>query len=134
MIDVRATSNHLRDLMSERGLEPKDLTKACHTDRKTIYKWLNGQLPSIDNLLVISNLMEVTVNDIIVRKEQYGQTLPLYLAVWVPSRSKIWEDEDFVIQVHPPKSLHVNLMPNCLHLWRPLDPALLEGLSKVTLV
>lgn len=45
-----------------------------------------------------------------------------------------WEDEDFVIQVHPPKSLHINLMPNCLHLWRPLDSTLLEGLSKVTLV
>lgn len=74
MIDVRATSNHLRDLMSERGLEPKDLTKACHTDRKTVYKWLNGQLPSIDNLLALSDLLGVSINDMIVRKEQNEAT------------------------------------------------------------
>lgn len=31
-----------------------------------------------------------------------------------------WEDEEAVIQVHPPKSKYVNKMPNCLHLRRPV--------------
>lgn len=30
----------------------------------------------------------------------------------------IWNDEEAVIQVHPPKSQYVNNMNNCLHLWR----------------
>ena len=30
-----------------------------------------------------------------------------------------WDDEEAVLQIHPPKSKHVNLMENCLHLWRP---------------
>lgn len=30
-----------------------------------------------------------------------------------------WDDEDCVVQYHPPKSEHVNLHPYCLHLWRP---------------
>lgn len=30
----------------------------------------------------------------------------------------IWNDEDTVVQFHPPKSDYVNLMPFCLHLWR----------------
>lgn len=30
-----------------------------------------------------------------------------------------WEDDDCVVQFHPPKSEHVNVHPNCLHLWRP---------------
>lgn len=32
-----------------------------------------------------------------------------------------FEDEEAVIQVHPPKSKYINLMSNCLHLWRPKD-------------
>lgn len=29
-----------------------------------------------------------------------------------------WDEEDTVIQFHPPKSEYVNNHPNCLHLWR----------------
>jgi hypothetical protein len=34
-------------------------------------------------------------------------------------KSVFWDEEDCVIQYHPPKSEYVNLHPNCLHLWRP---------------
>lgn len=30
-----------------------------------------------------------------------------------------FEDEETVIQIHPPKSEYVNCHPYCLHLWRP---------------
>lgn len=29
-----------------------------------------------------------------------------------------WDDEEEVIQIHPKKSEYVNIMENCLHLWR----------------
>ena len=29
-----------------------------------------------------------------------------------------WGDDDFVVQMHPPKSDYVNNHPYCLHLWR----------------
>lgn len=29
-----------------------------------------------------------------------------------------WDDEDCVIQFHPPKSQYVNMHPHVLHLWR----------------
>lgn len=32
-----------------------------------------------------------------------------------------WEDEEAVMQLHPPKSDYINCHPYCLHLWRPLD-------------
>lgn len=32
-----------------------------------------------------------------------------------------WDDEDCVMQLHPPKSDWVNNHSFCLHLWRPLD-------------
>ena len=31
-----------------------------------------------------------------------------------------WKEEEAVIQIHPPKSKYVNIMPNCLHLRRPV--------------
>ena len=31
-----------------------------------------------------------------------------------------WRPEETVIQLHVPKSEHVNCHPHCLHLWRPL--------------
>lgn len=32
-----------------------------------------------------------------------------------------WDEEEAVLQIHPPKSKYVNMMPNCLHLWRPIN-------------
>lgn len=32
-----------------------------------------------------------------------------------------WGDEEQVIQIHPKKSEYVNIMQNCLHLWRHPD-------------
>lgn len=36
-------------------------------------------------------------------------------------KSMFFDDEDCVMQLHPPKSKHINFHPHCLHLWRPLD-------------
>lgn len=30
-----------------------------------------------------------------------------------------WDEHEWVVQYHPPKSLYVNNHPFCLHLWRP---------------
>lgn len=31
-----------------------------------------------------------------------------------------WDEEDCVVQYHPPKSVYVNINKYCLHLWRPI--------------
>lgn len=36
-------------------------------------------------------------------------------------KSLFWNDEDMVVQFHPPKSEHVNIHKFCLHLWRSKD-------------
>lgn len=36
-------------------------------------------------------------------------------------KSLFWDDEDTVMQLHPPKSTWINNHPYCLHLWRPTD-------------
>ena len=43
-----------------------------------------------------------------------------------------WDEEDTVMQLHPPKSLYVNCHPYCLHLWRPISVLIpLSDLSPV---
>lgn len=48
-----------------------------------------------------------------------------------------WDDEECVMQLHPPKSQYVNNHPYCLHMWRPtrtdipLPPSILVGLKGV---
>lgn len=39
-------------------------------------------------------------------------------------KALFWDDEDCVVQYHPPKSDYVNNHPNCLHLWRPTEAEL----------
>jgi len=33
-------------------------------------------------------------------------------------KNLFWEDYECVIQLHPPSSKHINIHPNCLHLWK----------------
>jgi len=47
-----------------------------------------------------------------------------------------FRDDESVIQIHPPKDVYVDNMPNCLHLWRctykemVLPPSCLVGIRK----
>jgi hypothetical protein len=49
-----------------------------------------------------------------------------------------WNDDETVMQLHPPKADHVNNHPYCLHLWKPVNktipvpPAIMVGLPGKT--
>ena len=51
-------------------------------------------------------------------------------------KDMFWEDDEAVIQIHPPKAEYVNNLRNCLHLWRctykemVLPPSILVGIRK----
>ena len=48
-------------------------------------------------------------------------------------KAMFWDEDDCVIQYHPPKSEYVNNHPHCLHLWRPsndnvpMPPSIMVG-------
>jgi len=48
-------------------------------------------------------------------------------------KSLFWDDQDCVIQYHPPASEYVNNHDHCLHLWKPINqeipvpPSILVG-------
>lgn len=52
-------------------------------------------------------------------------------------KDMFWDEEDAVMQLHPPASDHVNNHMYCLHLWRPigievpLPPSLMVGIKEL---
>jgi hypothetical protein len=37
-------------------------------------------------------------------------------------KALFFDDDECVIQFHPPASQHINIQPHCLHLWKPPYP------------
>lgn len=54
-------------------------------------------------------------------------------------KDMFWNDDECVVQYHPPKSEYVNNMGNCLHLWKPIGlkmpmpPSIFVGVKGVKL-
>ena len=67
-IDMVKTGQNIIRLRKKAGLSVKDLQGAFgFSSPQAIYKWQHGvTLPTIDNLVVLSALLGVTVDDIIV--------------------------------------------------------------------
>ena len=68
MIDLTATGNRIKQLMTENHVSVSDLQEACGFERpQAIYKWLSVKsLPSMDNIVIIRIMLHTTIDDIIV--------------------------------------------------------------------
>lgn len=55
-------------------------------------------------------------------------------------KDMFWDEDDCVVQYHPPKEDWVNNHPNCLHLWRPIGvefprpPSIMVGIRSMGLI
>ena len=70
VIDPVGTGNNLKTLITNSGYTVAGIgRKLGIADMSTMYKWLRGDaLPGIDNMLALSMLLKVTINDILVTK------------------------------------------------------------------
>lgn len=68
VINMTATGKNIVRLRSERGLSVKDLQHWFGFEEpRAIYKWQHGEtLPSVDNLLALSALFDVSIDEIII--------------------------------------------------------------------
>ena len=69
-VDMVATGNNIAVLRDAAGLTNSDIANTLgFTTRNAVYKWLNGlSMPSLDNLLALSEMFGTTLNDIIITK------------------------------------------------------------------
>ena len=70
IIDVSATGRNILRLCSERGLTPMDLQKKLSLGScQAVYRWMEGRtLPSIDSLVILADVLDVTLEEILVLK------------------------------------------------------------------
>ena len=68
-IDMKGTGNKIRDMRKKSGMTIKQIQDACGISAAAGCKWQNGQaLPSIDNLLILSVLWNVKMDDLVVKQ------------------------------------------------------------------
>ena len=67
VIDKRKTGINIRRIMDERGLTVKAVKQYLRLGSvQSIYYWLNGEcLPSVDNLYAMSQLFQVSIDEIL---------------------------------------------------------------------
>jgi len=67
-IDMAKTGQNIVDLRKQNGLSVKDLQMIFGFETpQAIYKWQKGTaLPTVDNLVILAAIFQVTIDDILV--------------------------------------------------------------------
>ena len=68
VINVEATCSNLKRLCKEKNVTPKQIADTMgFTTVAAVYKWFSGKnIPSIDSLVVISYMLDCTLEEILV--------------------------------------------------------------------
>ncbi len=72
VIDPEATGRNILRLRKARGLTVRDVQEYFRFgEPRVIYKWQKGQcLPTVDNLYALSRLLQVSMNEILVSRQE----------------------------------------------------------------
>lgn len=103
-VQQEATGKRMRQLFQQNGYSVRDVQTAMGFENpQAIYKWLAGRsLPSIDNLIVLSVILHVSIEEILVvdgdfclcikknRKKKRSMKLSEILVVHTPFFSSIF--------------------------------------------
>ena len=67
-IQQKETGNQIKRLLKENGYTVKDVQSAMGFENpQAIYKWIAGRsLPSLDNLIILSRILHISIEDILV--------------------------------------------------------------------
>lgn len=70
-IDIKASGENIKSLVKQHNLRLADLQVALGFNTpQAIYKWYRGEsMPTIDNLIILTELFNCSIDDIIVIKE-----------------------------------------------------------------
>ena len=70
VLDLDATGVKIKTLMKQRGISPRQMQLILNFPYvQTIYNWFAGKnMPTIDNLVVLAQVLGVSMDDIIVTK------------------------------------------------------------------
>ena len=74
-IHQEATGRNIKNLMKEKGYKVRQVQEAMGFENpQAVYKWLKGKsLPNLDNLLVLSRLLKVSIEEILVTDGDFAR-------------------------------------------------------------
>lgn len=77
IVNLSATGENIEKLRKEAGLSVKELQKIFGFGTpQAIYKWQRGTaLPTVDNLVLLSAIFQVSIDEILVVEQESGVTL-----------------------------------------------------------
>ena len=70
VLDLEATGTKIKTPMKQRGITPRQLQVLLDFPYvQTVYNWYQGKnMPTIDNLVVLAQVLGVTMDDIVVTR------------------------------------------------------------------
>lgn len=68
IIDTQKTGQNIKEIFKTNNYKIKDIQKTFNfSTPQAIYKWFRGDsIPSIDNLVIISQMCNISIDDIII--------------------------------------------------------------------
>jgi transcriptional regulator with XRE-family HTH domain len=69
-VDAIATGRNIRRYRKEEGFTQTELANCFNfTTQQMVWRWENGKsVPSVDNLVILSFILGVSIDDLIIRK------------------------------------------------------------------
>ena len=89
-IEQVATGKRMRQLFQQNGYSVRDVQTAMGFENpQAIYKWLAGRsLPSIDNLIVLSAILHVSIEEILVVDGDFCRLISVFIVGFLISQWK----------------------------------------------
>ena len=72
-IDPVKTGEKIKSYIGRSNIQIKDLARMMSVSRQAVYKWICGEsLPSLENIVLLSSILNVPLDDLIVRSTIYA--------------------------------------------------------------
>ncbi len=69
-LDIPATGRRIKELMDAKGITIRETCEKLNVSFQAVYKWQKGEsLPTINNLFLLSRLLDVNLEDMLVPKQ-----------------------------------------------------------------
>ena len=70
VLDAEATGKRIRELRLEKKVTVEMIGEYLNCSGQAVYKWQRGDsVPTIDNLILLSSMLDVTLDDLVRTKE-----------------------------------------------------------------
>lgn len=76
VIDPEGTGKNISHLCKEKGISARELARRLNlSDSRVVFYWFSGRnMPSIDNLYMIASILQVSIDDIIIPRNDTSNT------------------------------------------------------------